>query len=117
MSLIYVSEFGDVAQMSQGDSTEMFASPAITSYTIIVSAGASGGPILQPRTKFVELSCDTTCSFRIDIAATGSCGIADTRLNANERIRRRVQTNQSTFGPGVNPVATTQYAIFTTANA
>lgn len=116
MSLIYVSEFADIAQMSQGDSTEMFASPAITSYTVIVSAASSGGPILRPTTKFVELSCDTTCSFRIDIAATGSCGLTDTRLNANERIRRRVPFNMQAIGPGVNPVASTQYAIFSTAN-
>ena len=116
MSKIYVSEFADVAQMSQGDSVEMFASPALSSYTVIVSAAVSGGPVFKPTTKFVEISADTTCSFRIDFASGGGCALTDTRLNANERIQRRVPTNAQGAGSGYYPVLSTAYAIFTTAN-
>jgi hypothetical protein len=81
-------------------------------YVSEVSAGISGGPALNLATKIVEVSTDTTCSFRIDTAG-GGVSLTDTRLGVNERMIRRV-----IFAPdGSSPIAAQRYAIFTTANA
>lgn len=116
MSKIYVSEFANLAGTDQGDSVPLLAVPALASYTVVVSAGVSQGQNLQPGTKFVELSTDTTASFRIDTAAGGSCTLTDCRLNANERIIRRVIYNQQPAGGYGASVLATAFAIFTTAN-
>lgn len=117
MSTLYVNEFRGLCQTDQSDSVNILAIPPLASYTIIVSAGASGGPALNPLTQFVEVSTDTTCSFRIDTAAGGTAKLTDARLAPNERMIRRVIYQPQTSGPGSNyPLLSTAYALFTTAN-
>jgi hypothetical protein len=115
MSKLYVNEFAGLANPGNYDgSVPLLPLPPIASYTIIVSAGTSGGPNLNPQTTFIEVSTDTTCSFRV--SSTTTVSLNDCRLVANERMIRRVIFNQEPFGPGTYPVLSTQYAIFTTSN-
>lgn len=115
MSTIYVSEFAGLAQTNQSDSVPILAVPATTEYTVLVSAGISrsASPI-QPTTQFIEISTDTTCSFVIGPAGT-SAALTNCRLQANERVIRRVPTSPQSAGQvQLAPVAN---FIFTTANA
>jgi hypothetical protein len=116
MSLVYVSEFPGLAGTDQGDSVPILAVPALASYTVVVSGGVSEGPPLNAATKFVELSCDTTCSFRIDLSSGGTATLNDCRLETNERIVRRVPYQSQAVVIG-EVLALKQYAVFTTANA
>lgn len=115
MSKIYVAEFPELAgtQAPEG-AVPIFAVPSLAEYSILVSAGSSGGPALQPTTKWVELSADTTASFVIGTSGV-TAGLGNTRLNANERIVRRVQYQPQSVVPGVTQAVTT-LAVFTTAN-
>ena len=122
MSKIYVCEVVDVAQMSQGDSTHLLAGPSNAEYTVIVSAGSSGpaAPFL-PTTRFIEVSTDTTCSIAIGqfpgVVGTGSAGLSNRRLNANDRITLRVPYFPPNTSPNGAPVGNNvAYGIFTTAN-
>ena len=115
MSKIYVAEFPSLGTTDQSDSVNILPVPSTVEYTIIVSAGSSGGPTLQPSTKFVEISTDTTASIAFGGApgtlGTGSAGLSNCRLAPNERVIRRVPFSEPTV-QGFTP-----YAIFTTANA
>ena len=119
MSRIYVSEFPELAatQAPEG-AIAAFAVPALASYAVIVSAGVSKGQTLNPLTKWVELSTDTTASFRIDTSG-GTCTLTDTRLAANERLIRRVnyQAQPVLGGYGASVGTLTTLALYTTANA
>jgi len=116
MSKIYVAEYPGLAATDQSDSVPILALPPTVEYTVIVSAGSSGAaqPI-QPSTKFIEVSTDTTCSIAVGPVG-GSAGLSNQRLQANERIIRRVPFTQQTAGPGTYNVLTTAQFIFTTAN-
>ena|SRR5882757_6479308 len=121
MAKIYVSEYPGLATTDQSDSVAILAMPPTVEYSVIVSAGISGSaqPI-QPTTKFVEISCDTTCSIAIGgfpgTVGTGTATLSNQRLNANDRVIRRVPFQQQSSGPGVYNTITTAYGIFTTAN-
>lgn len=114
MSKIYVSEFPGLAQTDQSDSVNILAVPATTEYTITVSAGSSGGPMLQPTTKFIELSTDTTASFVIGTSG-GSAGLSNCRLSPGERIIRRVLNVPPLPANHIQPSPLVNF-IFTTAN-
>jgi hypothetical protein len=121
MSKIYVAEYSGLATTDQSDSVAILALPPTVEYTVIVSAGSSGSAqSIQPSTKFVEISCDTTCSIAIGVfpgtLGTGSAGLSNQRLNANDRVIRRVPYQQQSTGPGVYNTITTPYGVFTTAN-
>jgi hypothetical protein len=121
MSLVYVAEYPGLASTDQSDSVAILALPPTVEYTIIVSAGSSGAAQpLKPTTKFVEISCDTTCSISIGgfpgTVGTGSALLTNQRLNANERVIRRVPYQQQSSGAGVYGTVTTAYGVFTTAN-
>lgn len=121
MSLVYVAEYAGLATTDQSDSVAILTLPPTVEYTVIVSAGSSGAaqPI-QATTKFIEFSCDTTCSIAVGgfqgSIGTGSAGLNNQRLNANERVIRRVPFQQQSRGPGVYGTVTTAYGVFTTAN-
>jgi hypothetical protein len=122
MSLIYVAEYPGVAALPQGDSTSILPNPPSKEYTVIVSAGSSGAaaPFL-PTTRFIEVSCDTTCSIAIGgfpgVVGTGSAGLTNKRLQTNERVILGVPAFATPTAPqGYGPPIPTQYAIFTTAN-
>jgi|SRR5579863_10434965 len=117
MSKIYVAEYPGLAATDQSDSVPILALPPTVEYTVIVSAGSSGAanPI-QPSTKFIEVSTDTTCSFTIGTAG-GAALLTNQRLQTNERVIRRVPYQNQSAGPGVYNTVTTAYFIFTTANA
>jgi hypothetical protein len=115
MSKIYVSEFGDLAGTPTAEgAVPIFPVPALAEYSIVVSAGSSGGPALQSGTKWVELSADTTASFVIGTSGA-SAGLNNARLNSNERIVRRVQFQPQSVVNG-NVLTLTTLAVFTTAN-
>jgi len=117
MAKIYVVEVPGLASTDQSDSVAILAVPTSTEYTVIVSAASSGSaaPIL-PSTKFIEIGTDTTCSFVIGPAGT-TAGLSNCRLNAYEKIIRRVPTSAGIVGQSqggqLAPVAN---FIFTTAN-
>lgn len=122
MSKIYVAEYPGLANTDQSDSVAILALPPSIEYTVIVSAASSGAaqPFL-PSTKFIEVSTDTTCSIAIGgfpgTLGTGSAGLSNQRLNANDRVIRRIPFQQSTFAQGnATGILTTAYGIFTTAN-
>lgn len=115
MSKIYVSEFGGLGQTDNSDSVNILPIPALAEYTIIVSAGSSGGPLIGPLTKFIEISTDTTCSFAIGTAG-GIAGLSNCRLSIGERIVRRVPNVPPIPSVHNQPVAPANF-IFTTANA
>jgi hypothetical protein len=121
MALVYVSEYPGLATTDQSDSVPILAMPPTVEYSIIVSAASSGAaqPI-RPTTKFIEFSCDTTCSIAIGgfqgSIGTGSAGLNNQRLQANERVIRRVPFQQQSSGPGIYGTLTTAYGVFTTAN-
>lgn len=122
MSKIYVSEYPGLATTDQSDSVPILALPPTVEYTVIVSAGISGAAQpFQPSTKFIEVSTDTTCSIAIGgfpgVVGTGTVTLNNQRLNANDRVIRRVPFQQQSAGPGVYGTVTTAYCIFTTANA
>ncbi len=118
MSQIFVAEYPGLATTDQSDSVAILALPPTAEYTVIVSAGISrSAQPLQSTTKFVEISCDTTCSIAIGPTASGTATLTNQRLNANERVIRRVPFQQQSLGAGVYPTLTTAYSIFTTANA
>ena len=116
MAKIYVAEFTGLAATEQSDSVPILAVPATSEYTVIVSAGISGSaqPI-QATTKFVEISTDTTCSFVIGPAGTSAL-LSNCRLQANERVIRRVPTTPQTSGPGSQQLTPVANFIFTTSN-
>lgn len=116
MSKIYVAEYPGLATTDQSDSVAILALPPTVEYTIIVSAASSGAAQpLQATTKFVEISCDTTCSIAIGPFATGSAGLSNQRLQANERVIRRVPVSPQSTSP-TGSILTTAYGVFTTAN-
>lgn len=120
MAKIYVSEYPGLANTDQSDSVAILAMPPTVEYSVIVSAGSSGAAqAFQPSTKFIEVSCDTTCSIAIGgfpgTLGTGSAGLTNQRLNANERVIRRVPFQPQSVIGGAN-VVSTAYAIFTTSN-
>lgn len=121
MSLVYVAEYGGLAVTDNSDSVNILQLPPSAEYTVIVSAASSGAakPI-QPSTKFISLSCDTTCSISVGVFPgqlnTGSANVNNQRLAANERVIFRVPFQQQTSGPGTYNVLTTAYGVFTTAN-
>lgn len=114
MSKIYVSEFVGLGLTDNSDSVNILAVPATVEYTITVSAGSSGGPLIQSTTKFVEISTDTTCSFIIGTSGA-SAGVGNCRLQANERVIRRVPNIQPLPGNHFQPSPPANF-IFTTAN-
>jgi hypothetical protein len=121
MSQIFVAEYPGLATTDQSDSVPILALPPTVEYNVIVSAGSSGAAKpFQPTTKFIEVSTDTTCSIAIGgfpgTVGTGSALLTNQRLQANERVIRRVPFQQQSSGPGVYNTITTAYAIFTTAN-
>lgn len=115
MAKIYVSEYAGLANTDRSD-VNILAMPPTAEYTVIVSAGVSGAaqPI-QATTKFVEISCDTTCSITIAPTASPACPLTAQRLQTNERIIRRVPWQGNTGFPNT-PVLSTAYSIFTTSN-
>ena len=124
MSKIYVAEYPGLANAATGDggSVAILAVPPTVEYTVIVSAASSGPP--QPfaqSTAFVEISCDTTCSIAFGlfpgVIGTGSAGLTNCRLEANERIIRSVPRNPANTAPrgGLN-ITNSPYGVFTTAN-
>lgn len=120
MSQIFVSEYPGLANTDQSDSVPILAMPPTVEYSIIVSAASSGAAKpFQPSTKFVEISCDTTCSIAVGqfpgTIGTGSAGLTNQRLNANERVIRRVPFQPQSVTAGAS-VVTTAYCVFTTAN-
>jgi hypothetical protein len=120
MAKIYVSEYPGLANTDQSDSVPILAMPPTVEYSVIVSAASSGAAQpFAPTTKFIEVSCDTTCSIAIGgfpgVVGTGSAGLSNQRLNANDRVIRRVPFQPQSVTQGAS-VATTAYAIFTTAN-
>jgi len=121
MAKVYVSEYPGLATTDQSDSVPILAMPPTAEYSVIVSAGISGAaqPI-QSTTKFIEFSCDTTCSIAIGgfqgTVGTGTVGLNNQRLQANERVIRRVPFQQQSAGAGVYGTVTTAYGVFTTAN-
>jgi hypothetical protein len=121
MALVYVSEYSGLASTDQSDSVAILALPPTSEYSVIVSAASSGASrSILPTTKFIEFSCDTTCSIAIGPSPgslnTGSALLTNQRLNANERVIRRVPFQQQSSGPGVYNTVTTAYSVFTTAN-
>jgi len=117
MSVIYVAEYPGLATTDQSDSVPILALPPTVEYTVIVSAGISRSPQpIQASTKFVEISCDTTCSIAVGPTIGGTVGLTNQRLNANERVIRRIPFQQQSSGAGVYQTLTTAYSVFTTAN-
>lgn len=116
MSKIYVAEYPGLASADQSDSNVVLALPPTVEYTIIVSAGSSGAAqAIQPTTQLIEVSTDTTCSFVIGTAG-GACLLTNQRLNANDRVVRRVPYQRPTDARALYAVLTTAYFIFTTSN-
>jgi hypothetical protein len=124
MSKIYVAEYPGLAGASNGDggAVAILSVPPTVEYTVIVSAASSGAaqPFAQS-TQFVEISCDTTCSIAFGlfpgVVGTGSAGLTNCRLEANERIVRRVPSNPANTAPqGGRQIINSPYAVFTTAN-
>lgn len=115
MAKIYVSEYPGLASTDQSDSVAILALPPTAEYTVIVSAGSSGSaqPI-QASTKFVEISCDTTCSIAVGPVGTTAL-LTNQRLQTNERVIRRIPFQAQTGWPNT-PVLTTAQFIFTTSN-
>lgn len=121
MSQIYVAEFPGLGRTENGDSVDVFPLPTVE-YNVIVSAASSGAAApFQQSTRWVEVSTDTTCSIAFGlfpgVIGTGSAAVTNCRLNANERVRRRVPDNFVNTAPqgGLN-IQAARYAIFTTAN-
>ncbi len=118
MAKIYVSEFAGLANTDQSDSVAILAIPASASYTVVVSGGVSvAATPIQPTTRFIEISTDTTASFTLGTSG-GVCALTDCRLSIGERIIRRV--------PGGYPLPSTHNQpaglaaslfVLTTANA
>jgi hypothetical protein len=122
MSQIYVAEYPGLAQAEQGDSVSLLPSPPTVEYNVIVSAASSGAAApFQPSTRWIEVSCDTTCSIVIGpfpgVIGTGSANVTNKRLQANERVVLGVPRFPTQTAPpgGGNPVPS-RFAIFTTAN-
>jgi hypothetical protein len=116
MANIYVSEFAGLANTDMGDSVPILSLPALASYTVAVSGAISGAtPTINPKTKFIEISTDTTCSFKVAPTTAPAAALTDCRLVANERIIRRVQF-QGQDGPNAGSVLVTSYSVFTTSN-
>jgi hypothetical protein len=116
MSTIYVSEYPGLATTDQSDSVAILAMPPTAEYKVIVSAGVSvAAQPLQLTTKFVEISCDTTCSITVAPTASPVCPLTAQRLNANERVIRRVPFQLQYPGASFN-VLSTSYSVCTTSN-
>jgi hypothetical protein len=115
MSQIFVAEFPGLGITAQGDSVTILPAPPTTTYNVIVSAASSGPPQpLQVTTRYIEVSCDTTCSFSVALFTGGAAKVTDVRLAPNERITRAVPF----FLPSVQGLVSSQtaYGVFTTAN-
>lgn len=116
MAKIYVSEYPGLASTDQGDSINILSMPPTVEYQVVVTAGVSGAAQpLQASTKFVEISCDSTCSITIAPTANPACPLTAQRLQTNDRVIRRVPYQGQTGWPNT-PVLTTSYSIFTTSN-
>jgi hypothetical protein len=116
MAKIYVAEYPGLGTTEQGDSVAILALPPTTEYTVIVSAGTSvAAQAILPTTRYVELSTDTTCSYIMGTATSGIT-VSNCRLNANERVVRRVPTSPQVAGPGSFQLAPLANFIITTSN-
>ena len=122
MSQIFVAEYPGLAQLEQGDSAVIMPAPPTVEYNVIVSGASSGAATpFQPSTRFIEVSCDTTCSIAIGpfpgVIGTGSAGVTNKRLAPNERTIIGVpRFPTQTAPPGGGSPVPSRFAIFTTAN-
>ena len=104
---LYIAEYTALAANHDSGAVAILPVPPIFSSALVTSATSSATPIpLQPSTQFIELCTDTTCSVLIlPFAQVGAYTFTTQvgRLNANERIIRRVPCSPQSGGAVENP--------------
>jgi len=108
MATLRIAEFPGLAQTDQGDSTTILAVPPTAEQSVTVSAsGVVIANPFRPDTKFVELCTDTTCSIAFGIFSaltTATVTTGNGRLNANERLIRRIPQTALGFDNRTAPI-------------
>lgn len=107
MTKLYVAEFTGLAATAQSDSVPILTVPPTLEQAVAISTATSAGSNgFQPSTTFVEISSDVVCSIAFGTTlSTAIATVNNCRLNANERIIRRVA------GPGFSNGAVSQVSV------
>jgi hypothetical protein len=89
MAFMYIKELSGLAATDPSDSVLAIVEPdgVVAEQKIAIAAGNTSSAALNPATKWVEISVDAICSYVVGPTAT----VANARLNAGERVLRRVK--------------------------
>lgn len=90
MTKIYVAEFQGLAETGQSDSVPILTVPPSLEQTVAIGTQSAASLAFQSTTAFVEISADSICSIAFGPVASVAATANNCRLNANERIIRRV---------------------------
>jgi len=118
---LYISEYLALAGNQDSGAVAILPIPPTVQTALVTSAITSYSAVpLQNSTAFIELCTDTTCSVLILPFATLSTYTFTTqvgRLNANERIIRRVPCSPQWGGASTDPQLNATYGIVTSASS
>jgi hypothetical protein len=114
MSVLLISEFPGLAgtQANEGAVPILPVPATLESQVTVSSIPVLFGPF-QPSTAFVELCAQTTCSILFGLYGTLTTGMITTgsgRINANERVIRRIPFSPQYGGASAIPQSQPLYA-------
>src|SRR5450755_5196324 len=84
MATLYIAELSKVARLSNlmGDVAQASQVPPITEQTVAIGAGSVQSALFNPRTAFIRVNTDSTCSIAFGFNPTATT--ANMRLSANQ---------------------------------
>lgn len=107
MTKAYVQEFGALTQTDDTD-VAVVTVPALASYVVDYTAGATPSPKFQAGTRYVEIVVDSIASVKFGTFGTVVAAVTDNRMSANERILRGVSPPDfGTTGEGLSVITNT----------
>jgi hypothetical protein len=115
MSVLLVQEFPALGggPSLDGQVAILPVPPTLESQVTVSASGVIFGPF-QPSTQFVELCAQTTCSVFFGLfsaLSTASVTTGNGRLNANDRVIRRVPSSPQYGGASTIPQGQPQYGL------
>lgn len=86
MAFLYVTEYSSMGQIAGSQMAQEGAVQA--AYQVAITGASVQSPVFQPKTRFVELNTDATCS--IDIGTAPTADPTKRRMSVNQTIYRGI---------------------------
>jgi hypothetical protein len=120
MSGLLVAEFPGLAgtQANEGAVAILAVPPTLETQVVVSASGVVFGPF-QPSTAFIEMCATTTCSVAFGLFAlltTATVTTGNGRINANERVIRRIPSLPQFGGASTIPQAQPQWGMVVIAS-